>query len=55
MNADQEAMKQADIQSYLEQVNEQFADICFKNTNKLLGDMVGVGTKRMKLNFSLND
>ena len=55
MNADQEALKQTDIQSYLEQINEQFADICFKNTNKLLGDMVGVGTKRMKLNFSLND
>lgn len=55
IKADLEAVAATDITSYLENVNEQFADISLKNATKLLGDMVALGSTKMKLNFSLND
>lgn len=55
LQADKEALQQDNLQQYLTDINEQFASISFKNTNKLLGDMMAVGTKKMKLNYSLAD
>lgn len=54
-NADEEVELQDDLHSYLEAVNERYAKIAFDETNKLLGNMVLAGTKKMKLSYSLSD
>lgn len=53
--ADAVALKQADLHSYLADVNNQMAQTTQANANKLLGQMLSLGENQMKLQFTLND
>ncbi|MFD1670876.1 C69 family dipeptidase [Agrilactobacillus yilanensis] len=46
---------QKDIPAYLEAANAALADESFKRQTKLLGDMVILGSNKMKLRYNLND
>ncbi|WP_125702525.1 C69 family dipeptidase [Lacticaseibacillus daqingensis] len=53
--ADAAAATQADLPAYLTTINDQMAALSFKNSNKLLGQMVELAAPRMKLQFTLHD
>ncbi len=55
IKADQEVANQTDKQAYLEDINNQMADLYQKNANRLLGRMLALGEPKMKLQFTLND
>lgn len=53
--ADQKALQQKDMPTYLATVNQKMADLTQANANKLLGQMLSLGENQMKLQFTLND
>ena len=52
---DQNLDGQNDIQLYLQAANDKLANEAFERQNKLLGEMVTLGSAHMKLRYNLND
>lgn len=53
IEADKEATKQSDVPAFLTKINQQLADEAYDRTVALFGEMIDLGSPKMKLHFDL--
>lgn len=53
IKADEQVAKESDKVAFLTQINQQLADEAYQRTVDLFGNMIDLGSPKMKLHFDL--